>query len=104
MHLFVSGKAAPQTIANPPIYNLPREQSIQRLRSLNGTPDEVLTNQSLMEIVEPVLRADFELCDTYKYNPGQHLDCPISVFGGKQDERVSRYDLEGWKEQTNNTS
>lgn len=103
-HLFVSGKTAPQTIAkNSLIYNLPKEQFIQRLRSLNGTPEEVLTNQSLMEIVEPVLRADFELCDTYIYKPDRPLDCPISVFGGKQDNRVSRYDLEEWKELTKNT-
>jgi len=99
VHMFVSGKGAPQLEVNhPPLYNLPREEFIQKLISLNGTPREVLENRDLMELYEPILRADFEVCDTYRYQQGPRLQCPVSVFGGLQDIKISELDLEGWKE------
>ncbi|MGH0593692.1 thioesterase II family protein [Bacillus pretiosus] len=99
VHLFVSGKGAPQLEANhPPLYNLPRDEFIQKLLDLNGTPREVLGNEELMELYEPILRADFKVCDTYRYQKGILLNCPVSVFGGLQDAKISKGDLEAWKE------
>jgi medium-chain acyl-[acyl-carrier-protein] hydrolase len=48
----------------------------------------------------PILRADFTLCETYRYTPEPPLDCPISAFGGLQDKEVPLASLEAWKEQT----
>jgi surfactin synthase thioesterase subunit len=99
VHLFVSGKAAPQVEKNSPtIYNLPHQQFIQKLYDLNGTPKEVLENRELMKLYEPILRADFEVCDTYRFRPGSRLSCPITVFGGLRDEQIPMKDLEAWRE------
>ncbi|WP_342026028.1 alpha/beta fold hydrolase [Cytobacillus pseudoceanisediminis] len=99
IHLFVSGKGAPHLDNNhPPIYNLPYEEFIQKLFTLNGTPKEVLENRELMEMYEPLLRADFKVCDTYSYQEGALLNCPITIFGGLQDTRISKKDLYDWKE------
>jgi medium-chain acyl-[acyl-carrier-protein] hydrolase len=49
-----------------------------------------------MKALLPTLRADFELCDTYEYRPEQPLAMPLHVFGGHQDVRVGRHDLEPW--------
>jgi len=46
------------------------------------------------------LRADFEVDETYSYEEGQPLDCPISVFGGIDDADVSQDALAAWKTQT----
>ncbi|WP_242277559.1 thioesterase II family protein [Bacillus cereus group sp. BfR-BA-01446] len=101
VHLFLSGKGAPQLEANKlPVYNLPQKEFMEKLICLNGTPREILENRELMELYEPILRADFEVCDTYSYQKGMHLKCPISVFGGLQDI-VSKEDLEAWGEVTN---
>jgi medium-chain acyl-[acyl-carrier-protein] hydrolase len=71
-----------------------------KLRELNGTPEEVLENDELMQLLLPVLRADFALCETYVYRPEPPLDCPITAFGGLRDASVRREHLEAWREQT----
>ena len=70
------------------------------LRRLKGTPREVLEDEELMQIMLPVLRADFAVYETYVYSTEPPLNCPISTFGGLEDHRVSRGDLEAWRDQT----
>jgi medium-chain acyl-[acyl-carrier-protein] hydrolase len=102
LHLFVSGRRAPQVIdPSPTTYDLPEPEFIQELHRLNGTPREVLEHEDLMRLVIPILRTDFAVCQTYDYQAGAPLDCPISVYGGVQDEGVPRAYLEGWRDQTN---
>jgi surfactin synthase thioesterase subunit len=85
---------------DPPIYHLPDAEFIQELVDLGGTPPEVLENAELMELVLPRLRADLEVCDTYSYAPEAPLACPITVFGGVDDQEVHPEELEGWREHT----
>jgi medium-chain acyl-[acyl-carrier-protein] hydrolase len=100
-YLFASGRAAPQIPRpDPPTYELPEAEFIEELRRLNGTPAEVLEHPELMQVMLPLVRADFELIQTYDYTPGPPLDCPISAAGGLEDEGVSREQLEAWREQT----
>jgi len=100
-HLFISGRRAPQLPNDDPIsYNLPDAELGQELLRLNGTPKEVLEHPELMELMLPLLRADFSVVETYDYRPGVPLDCPLTVFGGLRDAEVSREQLEAWREQT----
>jgi medium-chain acyl-[acyl-carrier-protein] hydrolase len=100
VHLFVSGARAPQLPSTePPTYNLPEPEFLEKLESLNGTPKEVLEQPELLELVIPLLRADFEVVQTYEYLPGPLLSCPITAYGGLQDE-VDRDHLEGWGNHT----
>jgi len=101
VHFFASGHTAPQFgYTHDPIYNLPDAQFIEELRKLNGTPETVLNNEELMQLILPMLRADFEVNETYIYEPGPPLDCSISAYGGVQDKDVSWVSLEAWREQT----
>lgn len=99
-HLFVSGCRALQ-LHNPdrPTYNLPEPEFIEELRRLGGTPAEVLEHPELLGLILPLLRADFEVCQTYRYTPALPLDCPITAFGGTEDQ-TGREELEAWREQT----
>jgi medium-chain acyl-[acyl-carrier-protein] hydrolase len=54
----------------------------------------------LMQMFLPILRADFAVLETYIYTEKQPLECPITVFGGLQDQEVSHEDLQAWREQT----
>jgi medium-chain acyl-[acyl-carrier-protein] hydrolase len=101
LHIFVSGRRAPQVPdPDPPTYDLPDPEFIAELRRLNGTPKDVLDHPELMELMLPLLRADFEVCQNYRYAPELPLTCPISAFGGLQDQDISREDINAWNCQT----
>ena len=101
VHLFLSGHRAAQLPNDEePIYHLPDAEFVQELRSLNGTPDQVLQNEELMRLMLPLLRADFELCNMYNYIQEEPLPCPITAYGGLQDEEANRDTLSAWREQT----
>lgn len=100
-HLLVSGRRAPQRPSDKrKLHGLPEDEFREELRTLDGTPEEVLAHPELMELFSPILRADFELCETYSLREDQPLDVPISAFGGLEDPDVSRDDLMAWKEHT----
>lgn len=100
-HLFVSGRRAPQLpVTEPTSYDMPEEVFKEKLRTLNGTPAEVLEHPELMELMLPLLRADFSVVETYEYREEPPLDVPITVFGGLQDHKVGRDVLTPWREQT----
>jgi medium-chain acyl-[acyl-carrier-protein] hydrolase len=101
LHLFVSGRRAPQiSILDPPIHQLPTAAFVEELRRYNGTPEPVLQSPELMQLLLPVLRADLALDEVYAYVSEAPLDCSISAFGGLQDKKASYQDLEAWREQT----
>jgi len=102
LYLMVSARRAPQVPPDEePIYALSPEEFYEKLREFEGTPAEVLEHPELMELLEPLLRADFELNDTYEAKPDAPLlDCPITAFGGLEDKDVSRENLEAWREVT----
>jgi medium-chain acyl-[acyl-carrier-protein] hydrolase len=101
LQLFVSGCIAPHVkIVSEPTYNLPELEFIAELRRLQGTPAEVLDNADLMQLMMPIIRADFKASQTYKYIPGPPLNCSIRAFGGLKDEMVPREKVEAWREHT----
>jgi medium-chain acyl-[acyl-carrier-protein] hydrolase len=100
-HIFISGRKAPQICQPEDLkYNLPESEFMEALLQLNGTPTDILQNKELMCIMIPLLRADFELCETYNYVREAPLECPISVFGGIEDFDVDPQSLQAWDEQT----
>lgn len=104
VHLFISGRRAPQTKdLKPAIHQLPEAEFLRELRQLNGTPEAVLDNHELRSLLMPILKADFAVLENYIYSDEAPLNCPISVFGGLQDKQVSLEQLEAWQAQTVNT-
>jgi medium-chain acyl-[acyl-carrier-protein] hydrolase len=100
-YIFVSGRRAPQIpCTERATHNLPTPAFIEELRRINGTPREVLDNPELMQLMLPIIRADFEVCETYEFNSESALDCPIAALGGLQDKDVRIDQLEAWRYQT----
>jgi medium-chain acyl-[acyl-carrier-protein] hydrolase len=101
VHLFVSAGSAPQVLRrSAPIHSLPTNELLAEVRRFNHFPIDTLQHQELLDIIVPLLRADFCLFETYAYSTEPPLSCPISAFGGLQDSCVSRPDLEAWRDQT----
>jgi medium-chain acyl-[acyl-carrier-protein] hydrolase len=100
-HLFASGCPAPRMHAvDEPLHTGPDAGLVDELRRYQGTPEEVLANTELMELVLPVLRADFTVYETYKAADEPPLDVPLTVLGGLDDDHASREELEGWSAET----
>lgn len=79
-----------------PIWQLPDDAFLEKIRELNGTPEEVLSNLEMMDLVMPILRADFRLAEGIDMTPRQ-LPIPICAFGGKEDPEASEDDIREWK-------
>jgi len=102
VHLFVSGRSAPQCPdLEAPIRDLPDREFVSEMRQrYGGVPDEVLRDEEMMALVLPALRADFTMKETYRYVDGPLLECPISAFGGHQDNCVTVEELAAWRDRT----
>ena len=96
--LFISASPAPAVARDRRNRHLLSEpEMLDYLRFLGGTPEEVLSNREIMALALPVLRADFEVADTYTYTRRSPLSIPISVFGGMQDAEVRENELAAWR-------
>ena len=99
--LLVSGRRAPHLPdCGRKMWNAADEELIAHLRDLNGTPANLLHQRELLDILLPRLRADFRLVETYRCRPGPPLACPITAFGGSDDEETREGRLEAWSVQT----
>jgi medium-chain acyl-[acyl-carrier-protein] hydrolase len=101
VHLFLSGCGAPDRVGCAhPTFNLPIQEFMAELQKLNGTPKEFFDHPEIQSALLPLLRADFEITDTYRYMAESPLACPITVYGGEQDDVAKAQDLAGWEMQT----
>jgi medium-chain acyl-[acyl-carrier-protein] hydrolase len=102
--LLIAARRAPQIPnANPPTHHLPDGEFVQELKRLKGTPAAVIESAELMELMMPVLRADFEAIETYEYSPSTPLKCPFFVMGGTEDTDIPQEFLEAWRMHTLST-
>ena len=99
-HFFVSGRRGPQRAAHRVLHNLPKPRFIEELKRLNGTPEEVLQSEELLDLLIPMLRADFEVLETYQYSERPALTCPITAMGGTEDHEITREDIDAWGQVT----
>jgi medium-chain acyl-[acyl-carrier-protein] hydrolase len=102
-HLIVSGRRAPHVPSmRPDMHSLPRAGLVDQLRRLNGTPGEVLNDAEMLDIMLPIIRADFELIETYRPSDAAPLGCPVTAVGGDADPDVSPTMLQDWRVTTSN--
>ncbi len=100
LHLFVSGREGPSVQCKEnDRHLLPSAEFKEVLKKFEGTTRDVLENQELMELFEPVLRADFQALETYAYEKSEPFDVPITVMWGKE-ENLKRTDAFRWQDET----
>jgi surfactin synthase thioesterase subunit len=104
--LLVSGRRAPHLLEHdPPIRHLADDEFIGEIqRRYNGIPPEILHYPELLELLLPSLRADMEVIETHGVCIGPHgrepISGPISAYGGSEDPRATRAELEAWQAHT----
>lgn len=100
-HLFVSALQAPHlTSIHAPIHELPGERFFEELRQYNGIPEDLFAHPEFLQLMLPLLQADFQVCETYQYQEEPALACPITAFGGHEDQYVPATGLAAWKQLT----
>lgn len=100
--LVVSGAPAPQLPVDlrRPVHTMSEGELVSHLRELAGTPDSVLRDADLLDLLLPTVRADFAACETYVHPPHPVLDVPLLVLGGAQDTGVPVAALQAWRART----
>ncbi|HBP5362915.1 MULTISPECIES: thioesterase II family protein [Pseudomonas aeruginosa group] len=94
--LFLSGVSAPAE-NDLSAYRRAREDAelVAALRDYRGTPEAVFNDPSLMQMLLPVVRADFLVTGSYRYQLRAPLAAALHVFGGRED-RLRSAELLGW--------
>jgi medium-chain acyl-[acyl-carrier-protein] hydrolase len=103
VHLFVSGHLPPQRPAPRPfLHLLPETEFLAATQERYGNlPSVVLTDPELLTLFLSLLRADLTLIENYRYVEDTPLECPITVFGGRQDNTIGQAELSAWGRHTN---
>jgi surfactin synthase thioesterase subunit len=100
-HLFAAGCAAPQMRdESRQLHTLNDRDFLVALGEYNGTSPDVLAAQELMQVLLPMIRADFALAEKYAYSGWASLGIPITVLAGTHDELVTVAQAEAWELET----
>lgn len=100
-HLFVSATEAPhRRNSYEQLSSLPKSALVKKLHEFNGAPVEALQNDEILDLMLPTVRADFEVFETYEYHPEPTLECPMTIYGGLEDQEVEPEKLAAWSEMT----
>ncbi len=101
-HIFFSGRGAPHIRRDDrtPYYLLPDDEFREKVLDLGGTPKEFFDHPELMEILLPVLKADFRISGIYRHPETiTPLPIDISVLTGKEEDLIPGQ-VEGWEDHT----
>ncbi|WP_454557357.1 thioesterase domain-containing protein [Micromonospora yasonensis] len=103
LRLYVGGARAPHVTA-PSLFDglsqVDDEELLRRLGEGGGLPAELLDHPELVELLLPLLRADFGRVDSYQYVPGEPLPMPVVAFSGVHDRAVTHAHSAAWAEHT----
>lgn len=100
VHLFVSAAPAPHLAPSQPrVSDLPDAQFRDVVVRLGGTGEALAANHELLELLLPVVRADFRLGEEYRVGDAPPLACPVTVFAGDEDSQTAS-GFAAWEQHT----
>jgi surfactin synthase thioesterase subunit len=101
IHLVVSALPAPRLVARAPVlHTRSTREFVAALTGLEGISHDLLENPEFLALLLPTMRADFEVCETYRYRNEPPLRCRISAYAGRHDPRCPSDLLGSWRAET----
>ncbi|MCQ9184322.1 alpha/beta fold hydrolase [Streptomyces sp. IBSBF 2953] len=98
--LVASGRTAPPKLRDSGVRSMDEDGVVAEIRRLNGTDDRLLLDDDVIRMIMPAIRGDYEAVESYRYEPGPRLRCPISVLVGDDDPQVTLAEAEEWRDHT----
>lgn len=99
--LVVSSRGAPELQPRAPRYELmDRPAFLAAVEQLNGTPAAVLEHEGLVDMMLPIMRADFLMNERYVRFPGAPLRAPILALAAESDPEVPVADMLAWRHES----
>lgn len=96
--LVLSGRSAPNARNRPQrMHDLPRAELLSALQAFGGMPAQIIAETELLRTVEPVLRADFELIETWRESGDAIIEIPVLCWAGSADPAASVPDVGHWR-------
>ena len=88
----------PHTKNLPPLrHTLADQQLVDNLTMLGGIPDGLAEDHDLMQLMLPILRADFRLTELYRGSISPLLPLPVMAVVGNNDPEVSIPEMQSWQ-------
>eukprot|EP01048_Picozoa_sp_COSAG05_P022014 COSAG05_NODE_4245_length_1606_cov_18.880557_2_plen_250_part_00 len=88
VHVFLAAKGAPLTPSSNPMASIPGDMDFVRAvqaKYESQAMQMVIDNPDLMEMVLPMMRADFGAAESYVVGTAEPLSVPVSAIGGSKD-------------------
>ena len=99
--LVLSGRQDPDSpCKREPISHLQNDVFIEQMASYNGTPAEVLANPDLLELLLPMIKADFSMSEQYRGRSETKLGCRVFALGSRNDDWLDADSLDQWAKVT----
>ncbi|MEV4297126.1 thioesterase II family protein [Microbispora rosea] len=98
--LFASGRRAPSRHRVETVHQRDDESIVAELKNLSGTDARILGDLELLRMILPAIRSDYTAAETYRYQPGPALDCPIVALVGESDPKVTLDEARAWADHT----
>jgi pyochelin biosynthetic protein PchC len=98
--LFVSGRRAPSTHRDERVHLRDDDGLLAEVKALSGTDSRVMEDDELVRMALPALRNDYRAIETYRWQPGQKLTCPIHAMVGDADPKATVDEVRRWADHT----
>ncbi|EST36340.1 thioesterase II family protein [Streptomyces roseochromogenus] len=98
--LFASARRAPSCPRDESVHLRDDDGLIAEMRNLSGTDSAILDDEELIRMALPAIRADYRAAETYRYEPGPNLRCPIVGLVGDDDPKVTVDEARAWSRHT----
>ncbi|MCY0935108.1 thioesterase II family protein [Streptomyces sp. H34-S4] len=95
--LFASSRRAPSAHRENEYTHLADDEWVlSTVKDQSASANELVVDDALLRLNLPVLRADYQAAETYRYRPGPLLSCPVTALNGDADSRVTRQEAAAW--------
>jgi pyochelin biosynthesis protein PchC len=94
--LIVSGRRGPATRRVETVHLRGDDGIVAELQNLSGTSAQLLTDDDFVRMILPAMRSDYTAIETYRYEPGPPLSCPILALTGGEDPKATVAEVREW--------